>query len=115
MVAASNTAFSVTRTIPTVGASREALDRASARLRALDGAQEAVVIGDSRLRVQYDSSRLGFWEIETQLDEAGIARPNGFWWRTKAEWYRYTDHNSQDNASHVAACCSKPPVKPGEG
>jgi hypothetical protein len=108
-----NEAFAVTRNIPVGDAAAEALEAAARNLAALDGVAHARVVGQGRLQVRYDTSRLGFWDIERMLDEAGVARATGLWWRMKSEWFRYTDRNSRDNVQHVAACCSKPPAAPG--
>ena len=104
-----NRAFTVTRTIPASGVAPGALEAGARALASMDGMVAAQLLGQGHLRVRYDASSVGFWDIEQALDAAGIARPSGFWWRVKAEWFRYTDHNAQANATHVAACCSKPP------
>ncbi len=104
-------AFTVTRSIPVMAALPDALTDVRNRLEALSAMADVRVEGES-LRLRYDASQLGFWEIEDLLDQAGVARPPGLWWRIKAEWFRFTDRNSRDNAHHVAACCSKPPGTP---
>ncbi|MGB4227944.1 MAG: hypothetical protein WBJ68_15150 [Candidatus Dechloromonas phosphoritropha] len=108
-----NQAFATTRTIPTKNASNELLTEFCERLVALKSVTDVCIVDGDRICVSYDSSRLGFWEIDRLLDEVGVARPTTRWWRIKSEWFCFTDRNARDNAHHVATCCSKPPVKPG--
>jgi hypothetical protein len=108
-----NPAFAASRTAPTRDAAPEDLAEACHALAALDAVAEARIVNGKDLQLRYDASRLGFWEIEDLLDKAGVARPDSFWWHVKSEWFRFTDNNARENAHHVAACCSKAPVKPG--
>lgn len=110
-----NEAFVVTRHIPVRMADGGALTAAAARLRAHPGVASASVGEAGRLALRYDASRIGFEEIERILDEAGVARPAGFAWRIKADWFRFTDRNARANAHATHACCSRPPAPPGGG
>lgn len=110
-----NEAFVVTRSIPVRTAARGSLATAAGRLRMHPGVALVTAGEDGRLTLRYDTSRIGFEEIEQVLDEAGVARPASLVWRIKSEWFRFTDGNARANAHTTHACCSRPPVPPGGG
>lgn len=103
-----NPAFLVTRRVPV-----EATPVLAEVLSALPGMDHAGVDAGRHLELRYDASRIGFDEIEKVLDDAGVAWPDGFLWRMRAEWFRFTDGNARANAQATPACCSRPPVAPG--
>jgi hypothetical protein len=106
-----NEAFVVTRSIP-VDAPAGRLDSVAGTLASLPGVDYSHADSGNSLKVRYDAAKLGFWEIERKLNEAGVGSPSGLWWRIKSEWYRFTDSNARSNAHATAACCSRPPVVP---
>jgi hypothetical protein len=99
----------VKRTIPVLDAQMEKLQQLAKTLQAIESIAE-VRVDDGQLRLRYDASSVGFQDIERLLDEAGVSRPTGFWWRLKSAWYRFLDANARSNAlSRGGACCSRPP------
>lgn len=105
-----NEAFAVTRTIPIGATASGQLERVIDRLEHVDPVAYAKATGKKQLRVRYDASRVGFREIERLLDEVGIARPTGVWWRLRSAWYAFVDQNARGNArSGSGACCNRPP------
>lgn len=105
-----NEAFTVTRTIPIVAAASGHVERVIESLENLEPVAYARVTGSDRLQVRYDASCFGFRELEHLLDDAGIVRPFGLWWRLRAAWYAFVDQNARSNArSGGGACCNRPP------
>ena len=105
-----NTAFDLTRVIPLAPAGREKWGNAVARLLTIEPIHAADIDPMGRLRISYDASFIGVRDIESLLDELGIARKNIFWWRIKSGWYNYVDENAQASAcSTGGACCNRPP------
>jgi hypothetical protein len=102
-------AFQVKRTIPVLDAQTEKLQQLANTLQAIESIAE-VRVDDGRLRVRYDASCVGLRDIERLLDEAGISRPTGFWWRLRSAWYAFLDRNARSNAiGGGGSCCNKPP------
>jgi cation transport ATPase len=61
------------------------------------------------LRLVYDSSKVGFDEIEKTLATIGYPISDTNWSRMKAAMYRFQDENAKNNAhSTESACCSYP-------
>lgn len=103
------TAFGVRRTIPLADVGHEKLEEAVQSLRAIEWVGDLRVDG-RRLRLRYDASAVNFRDIERLLDELGLQRATGLWWRCKSAWYRFLDTNARSNAlSRGGACCSRPP------
>lgn len=101
--------FAVNRTLGTMERSRERLDRAARSVEATEGMLRVRAGRRGRLRVRYDASCVGLWDVERLLEEAGIALSRSAWWRLKATWYRFLDQNARANAvSKGGACCSNP-------
>lgn len=106
--------FDVTRKIPLALAATEKWQAAVQQLAAIEPILDAHVSQRGLLRISYDASCVGMREIEALLDEAGIARTSGFWWRLKSAWYRFLDDNAKSNAhSGGGACCNRPPFASG--
>ncbi len=62
-----------------------------------------------RLSVSYDTSQLGFADIEAALVSASFPPVNNWWARFKSAWYCYQDENDRITAtSKGGACCSNP-------
>ncbi len=101
--------FAVTRTVRTADVPPERLDRVARGIEGTEGILQASVGRRGRLRVRYDASCVGFWDVERMLDEAGVALSRGVGWRLKSAWYRFLDQNARANAvSKGGACCSNP-------
>ena len=61
------------------------------------------------LRVVYDSSQVGFDQIEKMLAAVGYPISDAYWSRMKAAMYRFKDENARSNAhSTTGACCNRP-------
>lgn len=109
-----NEAFAVTRTIPIGATPSGQLERVIDRLEHVQPVAYAKATSKKQLRVRYDASCVGFREIERLLDEAGIARPTGVWWRLRSAWYAFVDQNARSNArSGSGGCCNRPPGSGG--
>lgn len=102
--------FVVRRRVSVVGLDAAADGRAiRERLSVLPGVQEVNVDAEEgRVQITYDTSHVGFAEIEAGLADAGHPRCAGIASRLRAWWYRYLDENARDNARSRAACCSNP-------
>jgi len=103
--------FRVTRTLRTA----ETFDEDQARrledaLRAIDGVHVVAPEGSRRrLRVAYDTSRVGFGTLSRALTEAGQPPPSSTLVRLRAVWFDYLDTNARANAhAGGGACCSNP-------
>lgn len=108
----SNTLFAseLKRIVPLLPAAPEKLDALISRLESIEPISEARLDSGGRLRIRYDASCVSIRDIERFMDEAGVARPSGAWWRFKSAWYRFVDDNARSNAlSAGGACCSRPP------
>lgn len=80
----------------------------------LDGVLQVTVEDGAELSIRYDAGRIGYGEIESALDKAGLRRRRTWGWRLRGIWYRYVDDNIRANArARGGACCSRPP--PGAG
>ncbi|MDA8093123.1 MAG: hypothetical protein M0T84_04295 [Betaproteobacteria bacterium] len=105
-----NRQFAVTRTLPLAPHAAETLDRALDKLRAATGIIEARLARPVSLVLRYDASAIGIREIETRLQEAGIACNATLGWRLKSAWYAFVDGNARSNAASTGgACCNRPP------
>ena len=103
-------AFDVSRTVPLALSGRDKWPHAASKLLAIEPIHETSIDQQGRLRISYDASFIGISDIESLLDELGIARVAGLWWRLKAGWYNYVDENIQANAcSTNGVCCTRPP------
>lgn len=109
-----NEFFVVTRNIP-IRLEGGSLAAVAERLQTQSGIVTAGVSDTGCIKIRYDTSRIGFNEIEQLLDESGAARPASLVWRIKSGWFCFTDNNARANAHATHACCSKPPVPPGGG
>ncbi len=108
--ASGKTAFDLTRVIPLASSARDKWKIAAEKLLTIEPIHAASIDQQGRLRISYDASFIGIRDIESLLDELGIARAESFWWRAKSAWYSYVDENAQANAcSTGGACCSRPP------
>ncbi len=106
-------ASEVKRSMALLHASPDQVESASATLRSLEPISEVCFEGNTRLRIRYDATCVGFGDIERLLGEAGIQRAEGAWWRFKSAWYRFLDNNARSNAiSGGGACCNRPPKRP---
>jgi hypothetical protein len=84
------------------------LDRSLCRIPGLHQAQ--IDPRRQRLEVWYDVRRVSYQQILTVLTNAGFPPRNGWWFRRKQSWYRFTEANDRENAkAPPAACCNKPP------
>jgi len=102
-------AFAVTRVVCTTDVACERLMHIAQSLESVEGVFQARVGRRGRLRIRYDASCIGFWDIERLLDEGGITLSRSAWWRFKSAWYRFLDQNAHANAiSKGGACCSNP-------
>ncbi|MFA6901767.1 MAG: hypothetical protein WC236_01660 [Gallionellaceae bacterium] len=109
-----NTAFDVTRKIPLALSGMDKWPHASAKLLTIEPIHEASIDRQGHLRISYDASYIGIADIESLLDELGLDRDKGLWWRVIAGWYNYVDENIQANAcSTNGACCTRPPSANG--
>ena len=61
------------------------------------------------LNLSYDASRVDIDQIEEIIKQTGNSISHDWWTQLKKSWYRFTDSNSQSNASQQPGCCSKPP------
>ena len=104
--------FDVNRTIPLFLVPAEKLQQAVEKISRLEPVIDVHADRQDRLHIRYDASVVSIRDIERLLDEAGVVRPSGFWWRFKLAWYRFLDDNARSNAlSKGGACCSRPPSK----
>lgn len=107
--------FDVSRKIPLASATAETLEDMVRQLTAVDSILHACVDRHNQLRISYDASSVGVRDIEALLDNSGIARASGAWWRLKSAWYRFLDENAYANAhSQGGACCNHPPSAIGK-
>lgn len=61
------------------------------------------------VRLVYDSSEVGFDQIELMLATAGYPVADTYWSRMKSAMYRFKDENARSNAHSTAGtCCSHP-------
>lgn len=105
-----NTVFDLTRVIPLAPADSEKWRNAVTRLLTIEPIHLASIDAEGRLRISYDASFIGIRDIESLLDELGLARTAGIGWNIKSVWYAYVDENAQANAcSSSGACCNRPP------
>ena len=106
--------FDVRRNILLAPAPAEKLQEMLHRLRAIEPVIDSSLDQHGHLSISYDASRIGMHDIETMLDETGIARSSSLWWKVKSDWYRYLDENAKSNArSEGGACCNHPPAVQG--
>jgi hypothetical protein len=61
------------------------------------------------LNLSYDASQLSIDQIEKIIKQTGNSISHDWWTQLKKRWYRFTDSNTQSNASHQPGCCSKLP------
>ena len=102
--------FDLTRVIPLASVVKDKWSNAVGRLLTIEPIHAARIDQQGRLHISYDASFIGIRDIESLLDELGVVRESGFWWRMKSAWYSYVDENAQSNAcSTGGACCSRPP------
>ncbi len=93
----------------------EALDAALAVLRDTAGVLKAAPRDGGRpgLHLVYDTRRITASGILSRLEAAGVAPPKRRLARWRLSLIDMLDGNVRDNATHRAACCSRPP--PGAG
>ena len=97
----------VRRTIPIDDTQPDQLERVARSLKAIEAVNDIRTDSRGKLRIRYDASCIGIWDIERILEEDGITLPFGYWWRVKLAWYRFLDHNARSKAiSGEGSCCS---------
>lgn len=105
-----NEAFLVRRKLSIPDIKGKDSDRAIREsLSGINGVQAITVDAEHKIAwVIYDSSHIGFGEIEQLLNDCGHPISDSWWSRKKSEWYRYLDENARANAQHKPVCCSNP-------
>lgn len=68
--------------------------------------------GIRRLNVLYDAAQFNVQQLVDVLGHYGASLHDSWLSRLKLSYYAMVDQNLRDNASHVAACCSKAPKIP---
>ena len=98
-------------------ADETALATATERLRSMPGVCNVSADGaKGHLTVVYDIRLQDYGSLCATLADAGVARPDTWWSRTKARWLQNLDETGRENARTPAApCCNSapgiPPVK----
>lgn len=62
------------------------------------------------IHLAYDGANLNLDGIENVIRKHGVDIQNDWWTHTKEGYYKFVDHNLNDNAEHVASCCNKAPA-----
>lgn len=65
-----------------------------------------------RLNLAYDAAQFNIQQLVEVIGRYGAELSNSWLSRQKIAYYAMVDQNLSDNASHVAACCSKAPKIP---
>ena len=93
------------------GVNRAGGEAIVAEIDALPGV-DSVLLNEQKqtLKIAYDASHHNIDEMIDIITKHGAALSDSWWSRTRLGWQRLTDQNIKDNSTHVAHCCSKPPV-----